>query len=80
MELAPADSTSFASSGLAHWTTRSHGLRRGLHPLPLRGWLRLIKELLSYPALMRAGDAHIFAILGYRTARYLDALRLQDAS
>ena len=28
---------------------------------------------------MRAGDAHIFAILGYGTACYLDALRLQNS-
>ena len=28
---------------------------------------------------MRARDAHVFPVFGYRAAGYLDALRLQDA-
>ncbi len=28
---------------------------------------------------MRAGDPHIFTVLGDRTTRHLDALRLQDS-
>src|ERR1035438_9525863 len=31
------------------------------------------------PALVRAGDAHVFAVFRHRAAGHLDALRLQDA-
>src|SRR5579862_9282961 len=36
-------------------------------------------ELFLYPALVRAGDAHIFTVLGDGAARDLNALRLQNA-
>jgi hypothetical protein len=36
-------------------------------------------SLFLYSTLVRAGDAHVFTILGYGAACYLDALRLQDA-
>jgi hypothetical protein len=32
-----------------------------------------------YPALVRARDAHVFAVFGYGAAGHLDPLRLQDA-
>src|ERR1700686_2612630 len=39
----------------------------------------LLSALFFYPALVRAGDAHVFAVFGYGAAGHLNALRLQDA-
>src|SRR5579864_4211173 len=38
-----------------------------------------LPNLFFDPALVRARDAHVFAIFGYRAAGHLDTLRLQDA-
>ena len=37
-----------------------------------------LPNLLFDPALVRAGDAHVFAVFGNRPSGHLDALRLQD--
>src|SRR5215469_6825705 len=43
------------------------------------GGLRMTDPLFLDPALVRARDAHVFAVFGYGAAGHLNALRLQDA-
>jgi hypothetical protein len=38
-----------------------------------------LPNLFLDPALVRARDAHVFAVFGHRAAGHLDTLRLQDA-